>query len=204
VAFRFEAEVISILESSPTDIELPWTISVGDAIHGQFTFEPAPIGQVGTQELGIQFEIGDVTLFSPTYEIIIALNQFPPLGSPTFEPFDTISVGCSLVGGPECSPKTLPGSDSIEWRPFMQLSGESPILDSIELIGDPTIWNMLDHRSLQLSFAMQPVGLLRIDAVVGPMIIVPEPRTFVIGFFAIALVFIAFARLGHKRSKQLG
>jgi hypothetical protein len=91
-----------------------------------------------------------------------------------------------------------PGLTSIEWRPFMQLSGESPVLDSIELIGDPTIWNMLDHRSLQLSFAVQPVGLLRIDAVVGPMTGVPEPRAFVTALVAIALAHLAIARLNRR------
>lgn len=155
VTFRFDAEVTSIFATPSADIELPFDVLIGDTIRGQFTFEPAPIGQMGTQELGLQFEIGDVTLHSSTYEIIIALNQFPPLGSPTFEPFDIISVGCSSVGDADCIPKSVPGSNSIEWRPLMQLSAVSPTLNSIELISDPAIWNMLDHRSLQLSSTLR-------------------------------------------------
>ena len=198
VTFQFKAEVTSIVESSSANIELPWTISVGDPIQGRFTFEPAPIGQMGTQEFGIQFAFGDAILQSSTYEIIIARNQFPPLGSTTFEPFDMITVGCSLSqNGAPCIPGYVQGAGQIQWRSFISLTAEPPTLSDSELIGDVDIWNSFNGRSLQLNFLTPGVGGVSIGALFGPFSIVPEPETLItglLGTFGLVCVRARFCR----------
>jgi hypothetical protein len=178
MTFAFDAEVTSIVVATSTGFGFPFEVSIGDNIAGRFTFEPAPLGRIGPQDLGIEFRIADLMLHSPTYEIVIGLNLFPPFGSEDFEPSDVITVACSLLSTrPQCMPGTVPGAAGIEWRPFMQLSGPSPILSNHDLIGDSEIWNSFTGRSLELDFFTPGIGGGFVGAIVGQVRSIPEPAT---------------------------
>jgi hypothetical protein len=174
ITLAFSAQVVDIYESSPGVVDLPFTVSVGDSINGTLSYEPSPFA--GVQPYALTFDIANVQLRSQGYEIFVALNQFGPVGDP-LEPIDQIVVGCSLSSsGTQCDPGTVPGDASVSWRSFMSLSGNSPILSGYGLPADPSVWNQLTSRSLELNFTpLSSIGLLSIGAIAGPFTVVPEP-----------------------------
>jgi hypothetical protein len=180
VTFAFDAEVTSVYRSPSLSFELPFEVSVGDTIHGRFTFEPAPLGRMGRQDLGMQFEISGVKLHSPIYDLRIFLNQYPPDGFEPFEPLDHMFLSCSPLSGQSgCFSGTVPGASHITWRPFMSLSANSPLLNNHDLIGDPEVWNQFSARSIELSFASTG-GLVFFGAAMGSIVAVPEPHSVII------------------------
>jgi hypothetical protein len=211
VTFAFDAEITNIYVSPSASFDLPFEVDVGDTIHGRFTFEPAPLGRMGRQDLGLQFEIGGVQLQSPTYDLSIALRQYPPLGFEPFEPFDLISVSCSILSNyAQCEPGTVPGASHINWRTLMTMAAAPPILSSHDLIGDVELWNSFQARSVDLNFTSSGLGggLVSVSAEVGRMFIVPEPlgsNSLFCGM--IALVTLYFTRsaicVHHHRFRGL-
>ena len=176
ITLAFSAQVVDIYESSPGVVDLPFTVSVGDSINGTLSYEPPPVGLPGVQAYELTFDIGNVQLRSQGYEIRVLPRQLGPIGGP-LEPFDQIVVGCSLSSsGAQCDPGTVPGDASVSWRSFMSLSGNSPILSGYGLPADPSVWNQLTSRSLELNFKpVSSIGLLSIGAIAGPFTVVPEP-----------------------------
>ncbi len=196
VTFAFDAQITTVFQSD-TGFEFPFEASVGDTIRGRFSFEPSPLGKIGPQDLGIQFDIADLLLQSPTYEIALSRNLPPPLGSEDIGLIDTISVACSFLSTrPQCSPGTVPGRTDIRWRLSMQLGGESPILSSFDLIGDPDIWNSFTGRSLELDFFTPGVGGGFVGAIVGPINAVPEPNP------RTTMALLMFSLLTHRFSMR--
>ena len=207
ISLAFDAEVTNIFLSPTADFELPFQVKVGDPIHGRFTFEPSPLGSIGQQDTGIRFEVAGTILESPTYDIRLTLNEvrrpnrrpftpddiFPKVDEVPLEPgpleyIDIVTVACSFLSNQaQCVPGIVPGATEIEWRPTMLLAGDSPILSGYDLIGDPLIWNRFTNRSLTLHFWSTAGGAF-IDAIVGPMKVVPEPPSWQLTVLLLSLI----------------
>ncbi len=184
-------QVSRIFRSPFSDFDIPFPVALGDTIHGRFTFEPSPLGHLGMQELGLRIDVGGVVLESPTFEIRTAIHQASP--RPPLEFFDFMSVTCSFSNNEApCNPGTVPGADSVKWRPFLELGVESPLLTPNDLSGDVAIWNAFTGRGLTLHFTpLEGVGLVEVGGIVGPFVVVPEPTFSQLGVgIALCLVFI--------------
>ena len=105
ITFGCDAEVTNVLITPSPDFNVPFEVHAGDTIHGRFTFEPSPIGHLGSQDFGLEFEIGGSTLATSTYEILAALNQ--PTRPPS-DLIDQLSVDCFFTpGASQCTPGTV-------------------------------------------------------------------------------------------------
>jgi hypothetical protein len=204
ITLAFDAQVTSIVRSPLSDFDIPFPIAVGDTIRGRFSFEPSPLGHLGTQETGLRIDVGDVVLESPTFEIKTSLNQVPPGGPLEFSDF--ISVSCSLLAttGAQCDPGSVPGAESVRWRTLMTLGGMSPLLEANILPGDIGIWNAFTGRGLTLSFTpTEGDGSVRVATHVGLFIVVPEPSSQLAVGIALLLVFTRLhARVRHRSFKS--
>jgi hypothetical protein len=196
ITFQFDAQVTTVTIVPP--FQLPFSVAAGDTIHGRFSFEPYPAGNFGVQQTLLHFDVGGVALQSSIFEITEAFNQYPPhtpedngvLGMPT----DSLHLNCLLSG---CSPLAFPGRIDLKWRPYIDLSGESPILSQfLDLTGDLRIWNNLPQRSLVLDLYDQ-FGGARIDALVGHLTSTPEPST--LSLAGIPLLFACISLPGRLR-----
>jgi hypothetical protein len=176
ITLAFDVQVSRIFRSPFSDFDIPFPVALGDTIHGQFTFEPSPLGHLGTQDTGLRLDVGGVVLESPTYEIKTALHQSST--SLPLEFFDFTSVACSLLSiGPQCDPGTVPGTD-VSWRMLMTLGVKSPLLDVNTLTADVGIWNAFTGRGLTLHFTpLEGDGAVEVGGIVGPFIVVPEPSS---------------------------
>ncbi len=197
VTFAFDAEIINVPAGNSFD--LPLTYQVGDIIHGKFTFEPGNGMQIGDdaiagdQPFAIEFNINGIVVGSSSYRIEVFDNtvfddsEFP-------EPIDVMTLACNE---PSCVPDllSLPGGEPFRVRSRMQLVGSSSILSAPEISADPSTWNLFTlERRLILGFDNVGPGSMDLDAIVGPMVRVPEPSS-------LSLLLI-FSGLGQKRAKK--
>jgi hypothetical protein len=182
ITFRFDAEIINVPVGNPFD--LPLTYQVGDVIHGRFTFEPAlalPIGDnaiAADQNFALEFEINGTLVSSSGFRIEV-FNDTAFTDSEFPEQIDVMSIGCNEAS---CIPNllSLPEGEPFRVRSRMQLVGSSSILSTPEISADPATWNLFTlERRLILGFDDIGPGSMGLDAIVGPIVLVPEPSSLV-------------------------
>ena len=200
VTFGFEAEVIDVDVLAAAD--LPFTVENGDALKGQFSFEPVdaqpapgvqpgPIGASSRtdtiQEFGFSVTINTTVVSSSRYWLRVTDNA---------RSIDVISFSdrialqtCTALDDPQCQPETIPGSDDISWGFLWTLSADASVLDGPDISDDLSVWHQFVPGILSLNFQeVGSTGVLRVNAQVTSISIVPEPSSLcLVLLFCIAI-----------------
>ena len=179
ITFAFDAIVTKVDVIIPP-FQLPIPVAIGDVIHAHFSFESPPSGNFSEPHLPVRFDIGGVRLESSSYLISEEFNEFPPSASSigffdgSGTPIDSLIIECPPFG--PWGKVEVPGSPGVQWNAGIGCDGPSPILTGLNPSHNLSEWNALSSRFLWLNFQSR-FGAAAIEAVVGPMVAVPEPTS---------------------------
>lgn len=201
VTFAFDATITEVFPGVP--FNFPLTYQVGDSITGKFTFEPeqAPPNAFKFESLqpyDLKLEISGTVLTSPGYGIRVADEVY--FSHAPWNVADVINVGSFLDGDITIPPPvlTLPGSVPFRFRVTLELIGaDNPISDP-DITSDPSLWNSFDsERTINVGFSASTpgsTGSVAFKAIVGEMLLVPEPSGALLVISFMAHRSIAFRR----------
>ncbi len=202
VTLRFDATIQTIFPGIPFDSGIEFEL--GDAITGQFTFEPA-VGDgsmrfVATQPYGFSlnldgiafsisnFEIESINDSSLDYDCPPGVTCVPPAGV-----IDSLVVGGD--GLTAAGPTTLPNVDPAQSGFRMLLYGSASALPVASHPSDPAVWNAFNlFTALNVTLRGGSGGATGFQATVGRFVAIPEPSTF--GF---ASLLVAAAILNRRQ-----
>src|SRR4051812_25454382 len=123
ITLQFDARVSDVYTSN--HFALPFAVTVGDVLHGNFTFEPGPPAQTYVQNLGLNIALPGADFGLLTYQMSIFRNEVS--GTPEVlgtQAVDGISIGCSLrAAGPQCSPRESASIPGLTWTPLLEMGG---------------------------------------------------------------------------------
>jgi len=201
VTFAFDAEVDQVTGNSDGLVQ----VVPGDIIHGSFTYEPTPFGVRSKQLNDLSFNVNGLQLASEVYEIILENDAALPStavfpGTPIFPGIiDAAHIACSFATN-KCTPENIPSQIEWKWSPFITFSGNSSILANEELTSDLN-WNGFGFRELQLRLENPSPDLgLSIQAIIGPLTLVPEPSAVFLAIIGFGLALLSLSqRQNHER-----
>ncbi len=174
----------------------------GERIHGLLSL-PDQAGGNAVQNVSLELVVGDTTLQSSDYALVVLDNISGQLKLGTYDSirtgpisvippevlrladtgipplFDQVHLICNPTQGVlSCPPNRVPGADDIAWQPVLTFIGNESILPSESLPLDATQWNAFSSRAITLGFEVPgQAGVLIISAHIGQFHVVPEPST---------------------------
>jgi hypothetical protein len=211
VTLQFDAHVASVTQSAG-GATLPISISENDPIVGFYSFEPQPGGPSFPQGGQLKISLPGFSVENTGYDISIVDNrsEWVPLAGTFADPQNTpiddrgpggvrdeISVSClGTLASPYCAVVTT--DNSLSWQTSILFAGDSALLSSEDLTGDPAVWNSFSFREMRLSFTDSDTGgQTFIGAYVDTVEAVPEPNTLCLITSAVAALSFACRRLSR-------
>jgi len=192
VTFAFEAEVTSIDRSPDATFDLPTNAMIGDILNGLLQFEPFGFGQSG-EATSLKVTLGSEVFSVESVPLVTRNNFFGPMVgiTPGGNITDDIRVGCPGFG--LCAAVLSSSSSDIQLAHLgLGLSGQVPIqgigeplvedlISQGESLGDADVWNRLLGRRVFMTFTSSSgPGSIQLEAVIGPMAVIPEPSSLML------------------------
>jgi len=196
VTFRFEAEINKVSLSGSTGLIPP--LSVGDTVHGKFTFlpldiDPLPLIQGQTTNITsaypLYLTLGNIDLSGSSFDIESRDN------SPLIDA-DGSTTDAIFVSGFQWIPNSPLGN--LGWRPghlnlrFTGLAND--LLYGADVPSDVSTWNAFQHRSFSLVLLDNANGEAMFFGSIVALSQVPEPTAYRLSMLLLAIFMVFQAR----------
>jgi len=187
VTFRFEAEITSIDRSPDAMFDLPSNVMTGDTFSGLLQFEPFAFGQ-SDESSSLKVNLGS-EVFSVEDAPLTTANEvfaLDPIG--VYSIRNIVRIGCTgLSSLRPCNAFLSSSSNDTQLadlglfgataREISEVLGEG-LISQGESLGDVEVWSRLMTRRIFMNFTSNSSpGSIQLEAVFGPMVVIPEPSS---------------------------